>query len=208
MFPSIAFPSGELTSPWLLSSGGSSIGGSGGTSRDVSVLLSLRDIVAKQFETIVAIYRSTSFSPLQIKIMRTFGVDLVKDCSGLRSFMNISFVQKGDKNTSIFYWRHVPNEHLSHCAVLNDDIWEHLPLSALFFHLPTYSWMKTEENFSSKIIPLNYCWLNADELWHQKEFDSRRMWLLKIRNSCQRLHSISSVRSYVRWHPAKTWLVT
>ena len=102
MFPSIAFPSGELTSPWLLSSGGSSIGGSGGTSRNVSVLSLFRDMVAKQFNTIVAIYRSNSFSPLQIKIMRTFGVDLVKDCSGLRSFMNISFVQEGDKKTSIF----------------------------------------------------------------------------------------------------------
>ena len=157
-------------------------------------------MVAKQFETIVAIYRSTSFSPLQIKIMRTFGVDIFKDHAGLRSFMNISFVRKGDKNTSIFYWRHVPNEHLSRCAVLNDDIWEHPLLCALFFRVPTYSWMKTEENFLSKIIPLNYCWLNACKLWHQKEFDSRRIWLLKIRNSCQRLRSISSVRSYVCCH--------
>ena len=85
MFLSIGFPSGGLTLPWLLSSGGSSIGGSGGTSCDVSVLLSLGDMVAKQFKTIVAIYRSTSFSPLQIKIMRTFGVDIFKDRAGLRS---------------------------------------------------------------------------------------------------------------------------
>ena len=85
MFLSIGFLSGGLTSPWLLSFRGSSIGGSGGTSRDVSVLSSLRDMVAKQFETIVAIYRSTSFSPLQIKIMRTFGVDIFKDRAGLRS---------------------------------------------------------------------------------------------------------------------------
>ena len=56
MFSSIGFPLGGLTSPCLLSSGGSSIGGSGGTSHDVSVLSSLRDMVAKQFKTKVAIY--------------------------------------------------------------------------------------------------------------------------------------------------------
>ncbi len=103
MILSIGFPSGGLTSPWLLSSGGLSIGGSGGMSRDVSVLSSFRDKVAKQFDTIVAIYRSNSFSPLQIKIMRTFGVDIFKDRAGLRSCFNISFVQKGNKNTSILY---------------------------------------------------------------------------------------------------------
>ncbi len=79
MFSSIAFLWGRLTLPWLLSSGGSSIGGSGGTSRGVSVLSSLQDMVAKQFETIVTIYRSNSFSPLQIKIMSTLGVNLFRD---------------------------------------------------------------------------------------------------------------------------------
>ena len=54
--------------------------------------------------------------------------------------------------------------------------------------------------FWSNIIPSSYCWLNVSKLWHQKEFESRRILLLKIWTSCSRLRNISSVRTYVPCH--------
>ena len=61
--------------------------------------------------------------------------------------------------------------------------------------------ISTHQNYTShdylQVCTITY---NVSELWHQKELESWRTRLQKIRNSCPRLHKICSVLTYIPCH--------
>ncbi len=166
----------------------------------------------------LAIYWCNNFFPAQIKIMRTLRVNLFKDHAWLRSFLDISFIRKGNRanqfSTDVTFYMNIcrsvqfwiiNNENKCHAVqylLVFHDIHRFEKIFSLKFYPNNLSLTSLRIKWSCGVhvhmfilcmcISIHQCFTSLDylhvltikwclsKLWHQKETESRRIWLLQI----------------------------